>query len=188
MPYLELTNHQEYLVERLKTLASGGYMSEFCWNKGGSSKGRPWSDDLVTDSELIMHVFCSYLDWHLPAHPRYPDGKTFTSQYFVRTPDKPKLQNLTENKMLIHQSKLNPPHYQLITKETTYDMPPGRHNMFHTLLLFLHNIKTREGCMLGPVNLGLSGINILNVLDPIHGEAELKQTSKLYSPGAGGKP
>uniref|UniRef100_H2ZHC3 Transmembrane protein 209 n=1 Tax=Ciona savignyi TaxID=51511 RepID=H2ZHC3_CIOSA len=148
MPYLELTNHQEYLVERLKTLASGGYMSEFCWNKGGSSKGRPWSDDLVTDSELIMHVFCSYLDWHLPAHPRYPDGKTFTSQYFVRTPDKPKLQNLTENKMLIHQSKLNPPHYQLITKETTYDMPPGRHNMFHTLLLFLHNIKTREGCML----------------------------------------
>nr|XP_002132029.1 transmembrane protein 209 isoform X2 [Ciona intestinalis] len=175
MPYLELTNHQEYLVERLKTLGSGGYMSEFCWNKGGSVKGRAWADDLVTDAELVMHMFCSYLDWHLPAHPRYPDGKTFTSQYFVRTPDKPKLQNLTEHKMLLHQSKLNPPHYQLVTKETTYDMPPGRHNLFYTLLLFLHNIKSKEGCMLGPVNLGLSGINILNVLDPIHSSSEIQQ-------------
>lgn len=36
-----------------------------------------------------MHVFCTYLDSRLPPHPKYPDGKTFTSQHFVQTPNKP---------------------------------------------------------------------------------------------------
>lgn len=36
-----------------------------------------------------MHVFCTYLDSRLPPHPKYPDGKTFTSQHFLQTPDKP---------------------------------------------------------------------------------------------------
>ena len=36
-----------------------------------------------------MHVFCTYLDSRLPPHPKYPDGKTFTSQHFIQTPDKP---------------------------------------------------------------------------------------------------
>ncbi|XP_074235164.1 transmembrane protein 209 isoform X4 [Saimiri boliviensis] len=37
----------------------------------------------------------------------------------------------------------------------------GRNNMFHTLLMFLYIIKTKESGMLGRVNLGLSGVNIL---------------------------
>jgi hypothetical protein len=39
--------------------------------------------------QIIMHVFCTYLDSRLPPHPKYPDGKTFTSQHFVQTPNKP---------------------------------------------------------------------------------------------------
>lgn len=39
--------------------------------------------------QLVMHLFCCYLDSRLPAHPKYPDGKSFTSQHFVKTPDKP---------------------------------------------------------------------------------------------------
>lgn len=34
-------------------------------------------------------MFCTYLDSRLPPHPKYPDGKTFTSQHFIQTPDKP---------------------------------------------------------------------------------------------------
>ncbi len=39
--------------------------------------------------QIIMHMLCTYMDARLPAHPKYPDGKTFTSQYFMKTPDKP---------------------------------------------------------------------------------------------------
>lgn len=45
--------------------------------------------DLFVFTQIIMHVFCTYLDSRLPPHPKYPDGKTFTSQHFIQTPDKP---------------------------------------------------------------------------------------------------
>lgn len=41
----------------------------------------------------------------------------------------------------------------------------GRNNLFHTLLLFLYIAKTRDHGMLGRVNLGTSGINVLWVID-----------------------
>ena len=34
------------------------------------------------------------------------------------------------------------------------ELSPGRNNLFHTLLLFLHHVKTKEGGMLDTVNLG----------------------------------
>ncbi|XP_067391037.1 transmembrane protein 209 isoform X2 [Emydura macquarii macquarii] len=157
--YLDLTPNQEYLVERIKELSQGGCMSSFRWNRGGDFKGRKWDTDLPTDSAIIMHVFCTYLDSRLPPHPKYPDGKTFTSQHFIQTPDKPDVSN--ENVFCIHQSTINPPHYELIYQCQVYNLPKGRNNMFHTLLMFLCIIKTKESGMLGRVNLGLSGVNVL---------------------------
>ncbi|XP_006633485.1 transmembrane protein 209 [Lepisosteus oculatus] len=157
--YLDITPNQEYLVERIKELAHGGCMSSFRWNGGGDFKGRKWDTDLPTDSAIIMHIFCTYLDSRLPPHPKYPDGKTFTSQHFIQTPDKPDMSN--ENLFCIHQSSTNPPHYQLIYQGHIYSLPKGRNNMFHTILMFLFVIKTKESGMLGRVNLGLSGVNIL---------------------------
>lgn len=157
--YLDLTPNQEYLFERIKELSQGGCMSSFRWNRGGDFKGRKWDTDLPTDSAIIMHVFCTYLDSRLPPHPKYPDGKTFTSQHFVQTPNKPDVTN--ENVFCIYQSAVNPPHYELIYQRHVYSLPKGRNNMFHTLLMFLYIIKTKESGMLGRVNFGLSGVNIL---------------------------
>ncbi|NWR97689.1 TM209 protein, partial [Motacilla alba] len=157
--YLDLTPNQEYLVERIRELSQGGCMSSFRWNGGGDFKGRKWDTDLPTDSSILMHVFCTYLDSRLPPHPKYPDGKTFTSQHFIQTPDKPDTSN--ENVFCIYQSSINPPHYELIYECHVYSLPKGRNNMFHTLLMFLYIIKTKESGMLGRVNLGLSGVNVL---------------------------
>ncbi|MFT7816945.1 transmembrane protein 209 [Arapaima gigas] len=158
--YLDITPNQEYLVERIKELAHGGCMSSFRWNGGGDLKGRKWDTDLPTDSAIVMHVFCTYLDSRLPPHPKYPDGKTFTSQHFSQTPEKPADMS-NENLLCIHQSSMNPPHYQLIYQGHVYSLPKGRNNLFHTILMFLFVIKTKESGMLGRVNLGLSGVNIL---------------------------
>lgn len=163
LPYLEVTSNQEYLISRLKKLASGGYMSEFKWSSGGEVKGRKWADDMPTDCDIIMHIFCVYMDSHLPADPRFPDGKTFTSKYFVKTPDKPK--PVTDNRLIIHQSKINPPHFEVVGHGSDYNIPQGRNNMFHALILFLHDVKEEKDGMLGQVNLGASGINILWILE-----------------------
>ncbi|XP_027489279.1 transmembrane protein 209-like [Corapipo altera] len=68
-----------------------------------------------------MHVFCTYLDSRLPPHPKYPDGKTFTSQHFIQSPDKPDTSN--ENLFCIYQSSINPPHYELIYECHVYSLP-----------------------------------------------------------------
>ncbi|XP_025947017.1 transmembrane protein 209 isoform X1 [Apteryx rowi] len=157
--YLDITPNQEYLVERIKELSQGGCMSSFRWNRGGDFKGRKWDADLPTDCAILMHIFCTYLDSRLPPSPKYPDGKTFTSQHFIQTPDKPDITN--ENVFCIYQSNINPPHYELIYHRHVYNLPQGRNNMFHTLLMFLYIIKTKESGMLGRVNLGISGVNVL---------------------------
>ncbi|XP_062435969.1 transmembrane protein 209 isoform X3 [Rhea pennata] len=157
--YLDITPNQEYLVERIKELSQGGCMSSFRWNRGGDFKGRKWDADLPTDCAILMHIFCTYLDSRLPPSPKYPDGKTFTAQHFIQTPDKPDITN--ENVFCIYQSNINPPHYELIYHRHVYNLPEGRNNMFHTLLMFLYIIKTKESGMLGRVNFGASGVNVL---------------------------
>ncbi|KAF7693998.1 transmembrane protein 209 [Silurus meridionalis] len=157
--YLDITPNQEYLVERIRELAHSGCMSSFRWNGGGNVKNRKWDTNLPTDSAILMDILCTYLDSRLPPHPKYPDGKTFTSQHFIQTPNKPDLSN--ENLFCIHQSSINPPHYQLVYQGHIYSLPKGRNNLFHTILMFLYIIKSKESGMLGRVNLGLSGVNIL---------------------------
>ncbi|XP_027007623.1 transmembrane protein 209 [Tachysurus fulvidraco] len=161
--YLDITSNQEYLVERIKELAHSGCMSSFRWNAGGNLKNRKWDTDLPTDSDILMNILCTYLDSRLPPHPKYPDGKTFTSQHFIQTPNKPDLSN--ENVFCIHQSSISPPHYQLVYQGHIYSLPKGRNNLFHTILMFLYIIKTKESGMLGRVNLGLSGVNILWIFE-----------------------
>ena len=59
----------------------------------------------------------------------------------------------------------SPTHYVVQIGGQQLDVGGGRNNMVHSLLLFLHTVKGERGGMLGRVNLGLSGLNILWVLD-----------------------
>ncbi|KAL3852622.1 hypothetical protein ACJMK2_016240 [Sinanodonta woodiana] len=162
LPYLDFPSPQEYMVQRIKDLGKDGCISEFSWASGGNY-GKHWGEHLPTDAALVMHLFCTYLDSRLPAQPKYPDGKTFTNQYFMKTPDKPNLEK--KDNFLIYQSSINPPHFQVIIKNNVFSLPKGRNNMFQAMLLFLYHIQTREHGMLGRVSLGMSGVNILNIFD-----------------------
>lgn len=163
IPYLDVTPNQEYLLQRLRELCKGGCMSEFRWNCGGNFKGKPWDEHLPTDSAIVMHFLCCYFDARLPPDTSNPNGKTFTNKHFLKTPDKPDLSK--KDLICIYQSKLNPPHYQLVIGGAVNQLAPGRNNMFLTILLFIHHIKTKENGMLGRINLGLSGINILWIVN-----------------------
>lgn len=160
-PYLEFTANQEYLYNRVKDLSTGS-ISAYSWSKGGNY-GKTWSEHLPTDAALVMHMFCCYLDARLPVQPKYTDGKPFTSQHFVKTPDKP-CTDRKEN-LQIYQSSINPPHFQVVIGSETHNLCKGRNNMFQAILLFLYHVKVKEGGMLGRINLGLSGLNILWIFD-----------------------
>lgn len=159
IPFLEITTNQVYLVKRIKELAKGGCISEFKWNGGN----KEWEDSLPTDAEIIMHLFAAYLDTQLMPSPNEPDVKPFTGRHYVKANEK--LPALTDKSLYIQQMHEKPSHYRVIIGEKTYEMVKGCNNLFHSILFFVYHVNRIELGMLGRVNLGRAGINLLWVID-----------------------
>ncbi|KAF6032943.1 TMEM209 [Bugula neritina] len=163
IPYLEVSSNQDYLIKRISDLGNDGCLADFNWDGGCAHKGKPWEDHLPTDSAIVMHLLCTYLDSRFPANPKYPDGKAFSAQHFMAPQAKPNFDQHSDY-LTIYQTKVNPPHYKVVIGNDIYDLPKGRNNLFHAILLFLHEIKTKHNGMLGNVAFGTSGINILWIM------------------------
>jgi len=162
IPYLMVSTNQEYLVNRLKELATGGCLRLYRWDTGGTYKGKAWNSDLPSDAQIISHLFCAYMDTHLPSNPRYPEGKSFTGLHFLKTPSKP---SDKKSSLCLYQSRTQKPHFKVLVEDAIWELPKGRNNLFHSLVVFLYYAKKNYHGMLERVNLGSSGINVLWVLD-----------------------
>jgi len=69
--------------------------------------------------------------------------------------------------VVLVQADARPPYFYLRLEEGNkrLDLSPGRNNLFHALLLFLYKMKTDQHGMLGRINLGQSGLNVLWVVE-----------------------
>lgn len=160
--FLELHANQEYLVKRISELARGGCMSEFKWSGGGHYNGKDWDDSLPTDCAIIMHLLASYLDTQLMPSPNMPDTKAFSGHYYIKATDK--VPALTPNSLFIQEVTEKPPHYRVVVGEKIYEMVKGYNNLFHSILFFIYHVNKVEQGMLGRVNLGRAGVNVLWVI------------------------
>ncbi|XP_072388155.1 transmembrane protein 209 isoform X1 [Diabrotica undecimpunctata] len=163
LPFLEVTTNQEYLEMRIRDLAKGGCMSEFKWNGGGKYNGKEWDESLPTDCAVVMHLLASYLDTQLIPLPNMPDTKAFSGNHFIRVADK--APTLTSNSFYIQEVSEKPPHYRVIVGHQIYEMVKGYNNLFHSILFFIYQVNKIEHGMLGRINLGRAGVNILWVID-----------------------
>ncbi|XP_050296289.1 transmembrane protein 209 [Anthonomus grandis grandis] len=157
--FLELHPNQEYLVKRIRELARGGCMSEFKWNGGGHYNGKDWDQSLPTDCAVVMHLLACYLDTQMMPSPNMPDAKPFTGQYYVKVGEKTPV--LTPRSVFIQEVTVKPPHYRVVVGEKIYEMVKGYNNLFHSILFFIYNVNKLEQGMLGRVNLGRAGLNML---------------------------
>ncbi|XP_076032827.1 transmembrane protein 209-like isoform X2 [Oratosquilla oratoria] len=158
IPFLDMTLHQDYLVQRLKELSSGGAMSCFQWNGGGSFGGKPWKEDYPTDTAILLHMFAMYMDSHLPPDPGQPEGRLFSNTFVVKTPEKPPK---PASQPVIYLTQMNPPHVKLILPpEEECDVGGGRNNLLHTLLLLIHDIVYERHSRINNINMDMSGINL----------------------------
>lgn len=110
-----------------------------------------------------MHLTAAYLDTQLVPLPNNPDVKPFTGFHFIKSTEK--LPELTANTLAIHEVSVKPPHYRIIIGTETFEMDKGYNNLFHSILFFLYNVNKREHGMLGRVNLGRSGLNMLWIIN-----------------------
>lgn len=162
IPYLSLSTNQEYLEARLKELSTGGCLRLYRWDSGGTYKGKAWNTDLPSDAQIVNHLFCAYMDTHLPSNPRYSEGKSFTGLHFLKTPAKP---SDKKSPLCLYQARTQKPSFKVLVEESMCDIPKGRNNLFYAIVVFLHYTKRNYHGMLERVNLGSSGINVLWVLE-----------------------
>ena len=65
-----------------------------------------------------MHLIATYLDSQILFFPHHTDGRPFTTNHFIRSPEKPKIQNA----LVIYQVQLNPPHFVLLENNDRLEM------------------------------------------------------------------
>ena len=161
LPYLEVSTDQTYLVDRLRALSATGAMSGYRWSTGG----KDWTDRLPSDSEIVMHCVATYMDTRLLVSTLESTDNlnSFSGRHFVKFGDK--LRQDDKKTLAIIQDTKSPVHYVVQVGDKQLDVGVGRNNMIHSLLLFLHTVKVERAGLLGRVNFGLSGLNILWVLD-----------------------
>merc|ERR1712243_26839 len=97
-------------------------------------------------------------------NPQAEVMKPFTGVHFYRHGEKPGEPG-KENNLAILQVGRSPAHYVVQVGAGQLDVGTGRNNLIHTILLFLYRVRQDRTGMLGRVNLGLSGLNLLWVLD-----------------------
>jgi hypothetical protein len=111
---------RSYIVARIKVLSKGYCLAQFRWNGGQSWEGRPWShEEFPTDSQIIITLFMHYLDELLRQSENRDSFTIFSSQYFLPLGAKP---DVMSKRMQIRQGSKWPPHYQIRSDMTIYDL------------------------------------------------------------------
>ncbi|KAF5275176.1 hypothetical protein FQR65_LT04208 [Abscondita terminalis] len=110
---------------------------------------------------IIMHLFATYMDIQLPPIPNRPDIKPFSDCHYVKL----KQDIPSGTTIAIQQVIEKPPHFCVVIDNKVFEMVQGYNNLFHALLFFLYQVNEKEYGMLGGINLGKSGINILWVIN-----------------------
>uniref|UniRef100_A0A182Q460 Transmembrane protein 209 n=1 Tax=Anopheles farauti TaxID=69004 RepID=A0A182Q460_9DIPT len=166
IPFLEISANQEYLVQRIKDLAKGSCIADYRWNSGSSYKGLSWDEHLPTDSAIVFHLFCTYLDSQLRPLPQ-PGGRPFYNRYVVVGDKKTTKETLAEvngkNKAKCAILYSNPlkPKFNFVSDDKIHSCAYDRNNLFYVIIQFLIYMKSHHECSLEGINLGRSGINIL---------------------------
>uniref|UniRef100_A0A182MN13 Transmembrane protein 209 n=1 Tax=Anopheles culicifacies TaxID=139723 RepID=A0A182MN13_9DIPT len=170
IPFLEMSTNQEYLVQRIKDLSKGSCLADYRWNSGSTYKGISWDEHLPTDSAIIFHLFCTYLDSQLRPLPQ-PGGRPFYNRYVVVGDKKTTKETLaevnTKNKAKCAILCSNPlkPKFNFVSDDKIHSCSYDRNNLFYVIIQFLMYMKTHHECSLEGINLGKSGINILCCID-----------------------
>ncbi|XP_055625345.1 transmembrane protein 209 [Toxorhynchites rutilus septentrionalis] len=170
IPFLEMSTNQEYLVQRIRDLSKGSCITDYRWNSGSSYKGLNWDEHLPTDSAVIFHLFCTYMDSQLRPLPQ-PGGRPFYHRYVVMadktSPKETLLEVKTKNKAKCAILCTNPmkPKFNFISDDKIHTCAHDRNNLYYVIIQFLIYMKNNHEGLVEGINLGKSGINILCVLE-----------------------
>lgn len=112
----------------------GPLLSHFSWDSTGvtwEGGRKAWTQDLPTDSQIIMHLFTVYMDLAMPAQPSQSyDRFPFSYKHYVPMEAKPD----ATTSLQIKQTAKYPPNYNLVVEGAMWEVIPVSHR---ALFIFL---------------------------------------------------
>ncbi|XP_043649203.1 uncharacterized protein LOC122617419 [Drosophila teissieri] len=163
LAFLNFSANQNYLVTRIKELAKGVYMPDYKWKLVKEQH-------LPTDTAILFHLFCVYMDSQLMPTPQEGGRRPFYSRYVVIRDKNPiedivsRVNNRANCAILATGNQESDPKFNFISGNEVQDCLHDRNNLFHVIIQFLTYMRDKRGSNLEGVSLGRSGINILDVI------------------------
>ncbi|KAG0288932.1 hypothetical protein BGZ96_007366 [Linnemannia gamsii] len=155
--------NRKYVVERLQ--AMGPLLSHFSWDSTGvtwEGGKKTWTQDLPTDSQIIMHLFTVYMDLAMPAQPSQSyDRFPFSYKHYVPMEAKPD----ATTSLQIKQTAKYPPNYNLVVEGAMWEVVPKRLNVWYTLVLFIYMVMKEHGGYIGQINIGTRRVGLGDVVE-----------------------
>ncbi|XP_037720559.1 transmembrane protein 209-like [Drosophila subpulchrella] len=173
LAFLQPFRNQEYLVLRIKELAKGDHIGSFQWRYTRKSDYiQDWLDYLPTDSAILFHLFCVYLDSQLKSMPQDEGQRPFFSRFVIIWDKRTIMENvesLVNNKAncaILATNNLDQlPKFNFISDRKLHDTVYSSNNLFYVIIQFLTYMRDKQGSELEGVSLGKNGINIMCVIE-----------------------
>uniref|UniRef100_A0A1B0G556 Uncharacterized protein n=1 Tax=Glossina morsitans morsitans TaxID=37546 RepID=A0A1B0G556_GLOMM len=165
--FLDITDNQMYLVQRIKDLADGWCIANYNWDSGSDKLYFKWNDQLPTDAAIIFHFFCVYFDTQLLPLP-HKANRPFYSRYVIIAHryalDSVAMVNNRAGCAILCTNPLKP-NFNFVSHGEIHSCAYDRNNLFYVIIHFLLYMRKYRDNVLEGTSLGANGINIMQVID-----------------------
>eukprot|EP00455_Lapot_gusevi_P004136 TRINITY_DN11710_c0_g1_i6.p1 TRINITY_DN11710_c0_g1~~TRINITY_DN11710_c0_g1_i6.p1 ORF type:complete len:584 (+),score=132.36 TRINITY_DN11710_c0_g1_i6:85-1752(+) len=164
--YLDVSGEavRAYVAQRIRELSQGyNTIAAYNYNGGSDWNGKPWQASLPTDAQILLHLFCTFLDFSCKSL----DWASFASRFLIHhNSSEAKDKNTFAKPLVILQSGTDRPYFYLICEQgkQRWTIKPGSSNLFHVIVMLLFYVKTRLGGKLDGMNFGDDSLKLFKII------------------------
>lgn len=151
LAFASLVPRRTFVLGRIRELAKGPLMAAF--------SHAPAALGIESDAEILLSLFCGFLDEHLPSSDFY-DTQPFSSRHFVPLGEKPSTR--PEAVQLQQHAQQD---FRLVTPSKIYSSFPGPTNLFQAIVFLVDYVHCHHDGFLGIGNLGSWTISLVGILN-----------------------
>ena len=148
-------HYREYVIQRIRALSASSYLAVHSGDKGERYKDKEWSSELPSDNQIVLHIFSSWLSWHMGQRRKGQRAPLVFAQKYLAIKKEPKLENDVE---ILLCSRDWTDFYVMVKQDQAkeirqYWAPRGRDAMYFALTLFFYFVDKKYELMLESVDL-----------------------------------
>jgi hypothetical protein len=167
---------RRYVLMRIKDFSVDPYLGRFQYDGGKdyvAADGRifPWQgSNLPTDSALLLHLFCTFMDEYIPHH----GSLTFIQRHVADSTDpsrlKERFSHTTAGLFIAHEVAHGRPYFCVLARShyrdeaVCYDTLQGRNTLFQAIVIFLFLVRKQYNSILDSFDIAKPPLQLMETI------------------------